>query len=146
MTIDLLPTLVKLAGAKLPSDRVIDGRDLWPLLAGDRKAKSPHDALYFYWGEELHAVRSGAWKLHLPHPYKEVIEPANDGKAGRAHQIKTDLTLYNLEQDTVEAKNVAAKHPDVVRRLPAIAERARADLGDSLTKRVGRNVRAAGRM
>ena len=69
MTIDLLPTLAKLAGAPVPAERIIDGRDMWALMAGRPDAPAPHDALYFYWGGELHAVRSGRWKLHLPHPY-----------------------------------------------------------------------------
>ena len=86
MTIDLLPTVAKLAGATLPSDRIIDGKDIWPLLAGEAGAKSPHEALYFYWGRELHAVRSGKWKLHLPHPYRTARRPGAGGQdrpAGR---------------------------------------------------------------
>ncbi len=68
MTIDLLPTLAKLAGAPVSAERIIDGRDIWPLVAGQRDAQDPHDAFYFYWGAELHAIRSGKWKLHLAHP------------------------------------------------------------------------------
>jgi arylsulfatase A len=33
-TMDLLPTFANLAGAELPSDRIIDGRDIWPLMSG----------------------------------------------------------------------------------------------------------------
>ena len=66
MTIDVLPTVARLAGAPLPNDRIIDGRDIWPLLGGERRAASPHDALYFYWGQELHAVRSGAGSCTCP--------------------------------------------------------------------------------
>src|SRR3954453_20601237 len=62
MSIDLLPTFAKLAGATLATDRIIDGKDIWPLLAGEAGAKSPHESLYFYWGTELHAVRAGKWK------------------------------------------------------------------------------------
>lgn len=60
---DLLPTFAKLAGAQIPSDRVIDGKDIWPVLAHNQK--SPHQAFFYHRGETLLAVRSGNWKLHI---------------------------------------------------------------------------------
>jgi arylsulfatase len=57
---------------------------------------------------------------------------------------RTGLELYNLKEDIGESKNVAAKHPEVVRRLEALADKARADLGDSLTGKKGKRVRAPG--
>jgi arylsulfatase A-like enzyme len=144
MTIDLLPTVAKLADAPLPSDRIIDGNDIWPLLAGEAGAKSPHEVLYFYWGRELHAVRSGKWKLHLPHTYRTVDGAGAGGKDGKQPLANIDLSLFDLEADVGETKNVAADHPDVLNRLMAYAERARADLGDTLTKRAAKNVRPAG--
>ena len=86
MTIDLLPTIAALAGARAPADRIIDGRDIWPLLANQRKAASPHDALYFYWGTELHAIRSGRWKLHLPHPYQSLETRGHERHAGQIRE------------------------------------------------------------
>lgn len=145
MTIDLLPTLAKLAEAPLPQ-RTIDGRDIWPLLANKRGAKSPHDTYYFYWGKELHAIRSGKWKLHLPHPYQSLSEAANDGKAGKFVRKEIELSLFDLEKDPGETTNVAEQNPAVVKRLLAFAERARVDLGDTLTKREGQNVRAPGKL
>jgi len=41
---------------------------------------------------------------------------------------------------------VAAKHPDIVKRLEAEAEKARRELGDSLTKREGKGAREPGRV
>lgn len=146
MTIDLLPTLAKLAGAPVSAERIIDGRDMWPLMAGQPNAQAPHDALYFYWGSELHAVRSGKWKLHLPHPYQSLDVAGNDGSPGRYARKEIPLSLFDLEKDAGETTSVADRNPAVVKRLLAYAERARDDLGDSLTKRVGRNVRPAGRM
>ena len=146
MTIDLLPTLAGLAGARAPSRLVIDGRDAWPLLANSRRAAEPHDALYFYWGTALHAVRSGRWKLHLPHPYQSLEAPGTDGSPGRYAQKEIDLSLFDLDEDPGESTNLAARHPDVVKKLMEYVERAREDLGDSLTKRVGRNLRPAGKM
>jgi arylsulfatase A len=145
MTIDLLPTLAKLAGAPVPAERLADGRDMWPLMAGRPNARAPHDALYFYWGAELHAVRSGRWKLHLPHPYASLDEAGHDGRPGRYVRKELAQSLFDLEKDPGETTDVADRHPAVVKQLLEHAERARDDLGDSLTKRVGRNVRPAGR-
>jgi arylsulfatase A len=140
MTIDLLPTAAKLAGAALPG-RVIDGRDIWPLLAGTPGARSPHDALYFYWGTELHAVRAGQWKLHLAHPFQSLAAAGGDGTPGRFVRKEQPQALFDLAADPAEAVDVASRHPDVVARLLDFAERARRDLGDSLTERPGDGVR-----
>src|SRR5207249_3730865 len=99
MTIDLLPMIARLIGAEPPKDRIIDGRDIWPILSGAKVAAGPHEALYFYWGRELHAVRVGKWKLHLPHPYRHLEEAGRDGRAGREIQQKIDLALFDLDND-----------------------------------------------
>jgi arylsulfatase A len=146
MTIDLLPTLAGLAGAPLTTERIIDGRDLWPLLSRRPNAQAPHDALYFYWGAELHAIRRGKWKLHLPHPYQSLVKAGNDGSPGKLVRKEIELSLFDLEKDAGETTNLAAQNPAVVKELLEYAERAREDLGDSLTNRTGKNVRAAGTM
>ena len=144
MTIDLLPTIAKLAGVRLA--RVIDGLDIWPLLANKRGARSPHDALYFYWGRELHAVRGGKWKLHLQHPYQHLESAGGGGKPSRYVRRELELSLFDLEKDVGETTNVAGKNPEVVKKLMTFVERARADLGDALTSREGKNVREPGRL
>ncbi len=101
---DLLPTLAKLSGAKVPDDRVIDGRDIWPVLSGQPGAKSPHDRFFYYRDNQLRAVRSGPWKLHLP----------RKGPKGKG---PLPLALYHLGNDIGEKTNVAAEHPEVVKRL-----------------------------
>ena len=146
MTIDLLPTFAGLAGASVPGDRIIDGRDVWPVLSNPSRARAPHDALYFYWGNELHAVRSGRWKLHLPHTYQSLERAGADGAPGAYMRKEIELSLFDLDADPGETKNVAAENPDIVKELLAIAERARDDLGDSLTGRTGKNVRAPGKI
>jgi arylsulfatase A-like enzyme len=146
MTIDLLPTVAKLAGAEVSKERIIDGLDIWPLLAAKPKAQSLRDAFYFYWGRELHAVRSGKWKLHLPHPYRHLEQAANDGKAGRYVTEQIGLSLFDLEKDPGESANLAEQNPEVVKRMMVYVERAREDLGDALTKREGKNVRPAGQL
>lgn len=144
-TMDLLPTLARLAGAELPRDRCLDGRDIGPLLRGEPGARTPHEAFYYYWGRELQAVRSGPWKLHFPHTYPRPDPPGADGRPGRYTELRIGPALFNLETDPGETRDVAAQHPDVVRRLEALAETARADLGDSATGREGSGVRLPGK-
>jgi arylsulfatase A len=146
-TIDVLPTFARLAGAQPPQDRIIDGRDLWPLMSGQSGAKTPHESFYYYWNFGLEAVRAGEWKLHLPHEYRTLDgPPGKDGQPGPYRQAHIGLALYNLTEDVGEQHDVAADHPDVIKRLTAIAEEARADLGDSLTNREGKNRRPPGRL
>jgi arylsulfatase A-like enzyme len=147
MTIDVLPTLAGLAGAALP-DLPIDGKDIWPLLSGKPGAKSPHEAYYFYWGRELQAVRAGKWKLHFPHEYRTLAgKPGGtDGKPVALTPAKTPLALFDLEADPGEKDNLADKNPDVVERLTKLADKAREDLGDAATKKVGKGVREPGKV
>ncbi len=85
--------------------------------------------------------------MHLPHSYNGLTKPpGNDGKAAGYTTQKIGMSLYNLVDDPGEKIDVAAKHPDVVRRLTALAEKARDELGDSLTKRTGRGERKPGRV
>ena len=116
MTIDLLPTLARLAGATAPSERVIDGRDMWPLLANPRDAQSPHDAFYFYWGRELHAVRSGKWKLHVPHPYQSLEHAGRDGAPGAYVNKELALSLFDLEKDPANPPTSRIRTPTSWRR------------------------------
>lgn len=133
-TMDLLPTFARLAGTSAPTDRVIDGKDIWPLMSGRQGVKTPHEAFYYYQMDQLQAVRSGNWKLHLPLKPKR----RNWGKP----EPGCPLQLYDLDADIAEQNNVADKHPDVVERLLALAEKARDDLGD--TGRKGKGQRPAG--
>jgi arylsulfatase len=148
MTIDILPTVARLIGAALP-ERGIDGRDAMAAICGEPGSTGVHQALYFYYSSnELRAVRAGGWKLVLPHSYQTAANmpraaggtPSPYGAARVEH-----VELYDLRDDISESRDLAAQHPDVVARLEALAQRARADLGDSLTGRRGANVRQPGR-
>ena len=90
---DLHPTFAALAGAKMPTDRVIDGKDIAPIILGNPGAKTPHDRFFYQQGGRLAAVRSGDWKLFVK---------------GQ---------LYNLKDDLAEKKNVALANPEVVKKL-----------------------------
>ncbi|MCP5116741.1 MAG: sulfatase-like hydrolase/transferase, partial [bacterium] len=144
-TMDLLPTFIDLAGAQLPADRVIDGKSIRGLMTGEPGAKSPHEAFYYYFEPQLEAVRSGRWKLVFPRPSR-ADSPWLEGHAivgkyfeGDALDAVTGLELYDLEIDIGERNNVVAEHPDVVERLQALADKARADIGDY--NRIGPGVR-----
>jgi len=145
MTIDVLPTIASLIGAKLP-DHPIDGRNIWPVISGAAGAKNPHEVLYFYYrANELQALRSGRWKIVFPHLYNSLTgEPGHDGLPNGYAQAKCGLELYDLENDIGEKQNLIGRHPDVEKRLQELAERARQDLGDALTSRQGKGVRSPG--
>jgi arylsulfatase A len=120
--VDVLPTLVKLAGGQVPTDRKIDGKDIWPLLSGQTKT-SPHEALFYFSGLKLEAVRSGPWKL--------AVAPQGTGmRPGAAEPVKhTGPRLYNLDNDIGELHDVAAENPEVVTRLQKLVQQMDADLG-----------------
>jgi len=141
-TIDLLPTLAGVVGGKLP-EHPIDGRDLAPLLRGEPNARSPHEVFYYYWGNELQAIRSGAWKLHFPHTFRSLTGAAGaEGRPAGYTNGRTETALYNLEWDLGESQDLKEKYPDVVARLETLAEGARAELGDSLRMQKGTALRA----
>jgi arylsulfatase A len=145
MSIDILPTIAKLAGATVSTDRPIDGQDISPLLFAQPAAHSPHEALYFYWDGHLQAVRSGRWKLHFPHVYRSL--EGSGGSGGQPSQYTErmiDLSLFDVESDPGETMNVAGQNPDVVEYLQRLAEVAREELGDTTTNRIGKSVRAPG--
>ncbi len=148
-TLDVAPTFAKLAGGSMPSDRIIDGKDIAPILFGEADAKSPHEALYYYWGFGLEAVRSGTWKLHFPHQYRTLSgKPGGTGgiPVKYAQAKVAELELYNLADDLAETKNVAADHPDIVQQLSKLADQMRADLGDAYQSKPGKNRRPAGKL
>jgi len=165
-TLDLCVTFAALAGAA-PAAHRVDGIDVSGLLRGADDGRG-RETFWFYSGDELQAVRSGDWKLHLPHEYLTVAGPpgtggrpanvghmqpqaiAESGIRGIASRhgyavAGQPLALYDLRDDPGERRDVAADYPDVVARLEAVAAAARAELGDSLTGAVGGGVRQAGR-
>jgi arylsulfatase A-like enzyme len=163
--LDLLPTLAKVTTAGPPKAK-IDGEDLSPLLLGEKGAKG-REAFAYFSGAELHAVRAGKWKLHFPHDYLSVDgPPGKDGKPANHANMKPNaieesgvrgiasrhgykvekigLSLFDLSADPGESKDVSAAHPDAVKRLSALADEFRKDLGDPLTRTTGTGLRPAG--
>ena len=138
---DLLPTLTRLAGGDVPNDRVIDGKDIWPLLVGKPDAKSPHEAIYYLRGRGVQGIRVGDWKYLVDDSSKKEAPkveveltaeeqklPRKERKAlikerGKAAAQKRGPTaaLYNLTNDIGEQNNLLAKHPEIVARLKKLS-------------------------
>jgi arylsulfatase A-like enzyme len=148
MTIDVFPTLVGLLQANLP-DHPIDGKSIWSLITGESSTPS-QEAYYFYNRQnELHAIRSGKWKLHFPHTYRTMDgqELGKDGSPGKYDfTAEIGLALYNLESDIAEAHDLSGQYPDIVERLSRLADAKREELGDALTGVIGTDLREPGRI
>jgi arylsulfatase A-like enzyme len=145
---DLLPTIARLAGAEVPKDRVIDGRDIWPILSGQPGASSPHEKFFYFFAGQLQAVRSGKWKLHIPHRYGTLTggEAGSGGAMGRTAEARIELALFDLERDVGETTNVIDEHPKVVPGLLTFIKQGRAELGDRLIDTPGSGAREPGRV
>jgi len=98
--IDLLPTFAGITGARLPDDRTLDGRDLWPMIEGAPDAPSPHRDLFFFRGTALEAMRRGDWKYHAVREQPDQV--------GR---------LFDLANDLGETRNLASQHPERVESM-----------------------------
>lgn len=147
MTIDILPTIARIVDADLPN-HPIDGLDILDLMACKPEAKCPHKVFYHYYRQgELQAIRSGPWKLMLPHDAYCIVadEPGSNGKPGKSQMRKiTEPELYDLDQDLGETTNVAKQNPEVLKSLLELAQAGRLELGDALTKTKGTGIRSAG--
>lgn len=147
-TIDVLPTLAALTGARLP-EKKIDGVDLSVVLKGDLSATPRHTFLYYYRGNALEAVRRGNWKLVLQHPGRTYVgqRPGLNGMGGRSPENTVVYeALYDLRRDPSEVYDVKGYHPEIVQALKELANEARKDLGDDLLNLPGANRRPAGQL
>ncbi len=149
-SVDVFPTVCRLAGVPVPEDRIIDGRDIMPLLQ-DEAAPSPHDAVFGMHGERLATVRRGKWKLHVRKPQSTrrdhlppertvdwvdprapdgvtILAPFEQPKPDQYPGVSTGdepepMMLFDLSEDRAEQHNVAGEHLDVVKELLAIHQR-----------------------
>lgn len=147
-TLDILPTVARICGARLPR-QPIDGIDWMTLLKGDESV-TPRDRFYYYYRKNsLEAVREGDWKLIFPHPGRtyEGFLPGQQGQPGPSTETHEFAgALYNLQRDPGERYDVREQYPAIVAKLEKLAEEARTDLGDDLQKRSGTHVREPGRL
>jgi len=114
-TMDLFTTAAKLAGAEIPSDRVIDGKDIAPLLFGEGKVE--REVFCYYRGQQLYAARVGPWKAHF------ITRSSYGPDKPVTHDVPE---LYNVEEDPSEARNVAEGHPDILASIRSAVEKHRA--------------------
>ncbi len=139
---DVFATALKAADIPAPSDRVIDGANVLPMLTSG--AASPHPIIFGLQGRQLATVRNAQWKLHVV-PANERTEVAAADKPWidprapdgvtllapfeqyqptaypgvRAGDAPEAMALFNLETDVAEQHNVAAEHPEIVKQLKA---------------------------
>ncbi|NIB38598.1 sulfatase [Pseudomaricurvus alkylphenolicus] len=120
---DWLPTFARLSGASVPSDRVIDGKDITGLLTGNGEREAQE--LFYYMKGELRAYRSGEWKLKLP--FKGMVGWLSVFNSGlsRGH----DMLLFNLKKDPQERNNLAEDNPQRVEQMLAEIREFKASLG-----------------
>ena len=128
LSMDFYPTLAEIGGAEVPTDRIIDGKDIRPLMFEEEGATSQHEAFFYYKRDSIEAVRSGKYKLHIRKDDDEVNE------------------LYNLEADIGETTNIYDQHPNVVADLKAKIDTCRKDIGDAAAGIEGENIRPSGRV
>ncbi|MGA1195004.1 MAG: sulfatase [Candidatus Latescibacterota bacterium] len=128
LSMDFYPTFAQIGGASIPTDRIIDGNDIRPLMFAEPNAQSQHDAFFYYKRKTIEAVRSGQWKLHIRKDDQEIQE------------------LYDLEYDIGETNNVYDQHPNIVKDLMAKIEACRQDIGDEAVGIEGQNIRPVGRV
>jgi arylsulfatase len=145
-SIDILPTLAAITGAALPQKK-IDGVSILPLMLAEKDALPRHEFYYYYQQNSLEAVQRDYWKLVLPHTYRTYrgLKPGMDGWPGPTKEAKVEKTeLYDLRRDPGEWYDVSEFYPEKVKELQQLAETARKDLGDDITKVQGENRRKAG--
>ena len=110
-TLDLYPTICKLTGVEISNASEIDGYDLSPVLFGN--GKSNRDEIFYYRETEIFAIRKGAYKVHFK---------TQTGYEGDAPVEHNPPLLFNLENDPSEKYNIAAKHPDIIKKMVKLKE------------------------
>jgi arylsulfatase A-like enzyme len=138
MNLDLFPTLLALAGLAPPRDRVVDGRDLGPLLRGETGA-GPHEALFFFNANVIDGVRAGRFKYYRfvnEYVWPTPLDKPNtwtgrfaadyrhtDPRTGRTASLLTRFPLlYDVVADADESYDLSDRHPEEARRLLALIE------------------------
>ena len=133
--IDMLPTFAALVGTEVPKDRVIDGRDITPLMFDAKPVPVRDTHLYFSGNGRLEAIRQGQWKLFL-------TKSQGGGKTARATNNSPninkdqkdaeanadDFTLYDLATDLGETMEMSADHRDIVAKLKSEAAQRDAEI------------------
>lgn len=117
--LDWFPTFAKLAGAEVPKDRPLDGEDISPLLFGNAH-EAKQDTFYFYWHDEMFAIRIGDWKYKKPY----------HGSEKRRKIAPHGELLFNLKNDPAESENLIEQNPEMAQKLKAEMKRFHESLGE----------------
>jgi arylsulfatase A len=113
-TLDLLPTIAKLAGKPLPNKNRIDGFDISGTVTGD--VASPRNTLVYYTARgDLEGIREGAWKL--------LVKKPRGNRNKKKPAPKPQVLLFNLKEDISETTNLADKHKGKVAELTALMKK-----------------------
>jgi arylsulfatase A len=107
---DILPTCLGIAGLALADDRIIDGRDLMPLLQGD--PTPPHDTFFYFDGPHLVAVQHKGWKYHRRHMSDNGGYPA----------FSQGPFLFNLSTDPSESYSLLESEPEMAKKLSGMLD------------------------
>jgi arylsulfatase A-like enzyme len=114
MTADIFPTACHLAGVPLPTDRTLDGRDIWPVIT--QAAKSPHEFVAWSEGPQL-AIRQGKWKLVLNGVTHDGTPEGNKPLTG-----EDAVFLSDVEQNPGESRNLRHQLPEVTDQLQTVLQ------------------------
>jgi arylsulfatase A-like enzyme len=112
-TMDLFATALAMAGLDAPDDRIVDGRNLLPLLT-EESSDEVRDAYFFYRGTKLYAVRMGSWKAHFITQW--AYEPDDE------YTEHDPPLLFDLDHDPSEQFNLAEENPEVIARIREAVE------------------------
>ncbi len=129
-TMDLLPTIARLADAPLPA-KPLDGIDIWPLLSG-AKPSLDREALLYFDDIHLQCARWSRWKLHVARYDSAPYSPPPPG--GRHNLPLNEPELYDLEIDPDESYDVAREHPKVVSEIQARLQRLMAGFPEEIRR------------
>ena len=114
MNFDVFTTLLELAGLEIPNDRVIDGKNIMPVLQGSNT--SPHEYLYFFNNEEITAVRSQKWKFVVRSHYRGGLFRFEGERFGEPHYYHPGL-LFNLVKNPEEQFSYTREYPEIVEKM-----------------------------
>lgn len=122
-SVDLLPTLAHLTGCSLPANP-IDGKNVSGLITQETGAANPHEYYPLSTRDNLRGVLSGdgRWKLLLQHGYDVVAKAGQDGLSGQTERRLIKLSLFDLQNDPGETRDVKDEYPQILTRLKACSD------------------------
>lgn len=125
MNIDLLPTAAAISGARLPDDRVIDGKNLTGLLTSG--APTPHDLLFFFDGNDIVAARDKRFRLVLNTFYRTLNVP---------FEYFGSALLFDLEKDPEESFSFMREYPEDAARMKSAVQAMRKEVAGNVKEAI----------